>query len=430
MTHLRSITAKLTFTLAVFASGVLALLAITSPVAAWGPERPTYTNNSPADWATFNSITDNAGVGDERNFVRIGEAGSTDPYTDHIEIVPGHEYEVYIYYHNDAADDTNYTGYGIAADTRVFSSYPATVRRGQEETVYGSISWNYIDTTNTDHDAIVWDEAYLTTQADNVVLRFKPASIVLHNMTATNGSILSTNLFREPGTLIGFKELNGIIPGCAQYSGYITYTLVAESTSSTLTKQVSLDGENWSDEVTVAPGQYATYKVNFTNTGNTILNNVIFKDAHDSKMLLRFGSTKVFDADHPNGLAIDDIIDISGYNVGSVYPGTSVAIIYQAQVDPTYNVCSRFKNTVSVAYNSEAQQTDDASVVVACKDNETPIEVNPTPPEEETPTEIVNTGPLEVTMAIVIVLAIVGIGFYFWRTKHVLREVENKAKGK
>ena len=36
-----------------------------TPVMAWGPERPTYTNEKPADHAVFNSITNNAAVGDE-----------------------------------------------------------------------------------------------------------------------------------------------------------------------------------------------------------------------------------------------------------------------------------------------------------------------------------------------------------------------------
>ena len=40
---------------------------------AWGPERTTFTMESPATYPTFNSITDNPTIGDERNFVRIGE---------------------------------------------------------------------------------------------------------------------------------------------------------------------------------------------------------------------------------------------------------------------------------------------------------------------------------------------------------------------
>lgn len=42
-------------------------------IGGWGPKRPTYTNEHPADHPVFNSITNNAAVGDERDFVRIEE---------------------------------------------------------------------------------------------------------------------------------------------------------------------------------------------------------------------------------------------------------------------------------------------------------------------------------------------------------------------
>lgn len=415
---------------------ILASFMISLNAAAWGPERPTYTNANPADWATFNSITDNAAVGDERNFVRIRDLSTEDKYTDNLKIKPGGEYEVYIYYHNDAAESTNATGYGIATDTRVYASFPAYIKKGETGEIYGAISWNYVDTSDKTYDAKVWDEAYITTDADEVVLKYQPGSAVIHNSGQANGSVLSSDMFTDLGTLIGYNQLGGVMPGCAQFSGYITYTLVAESVSANLSKQVSLDGEKWASEVTAEPGQYVTYKINFENTGNTVLSNVIFKDSHDKNMILKSGTTRVFDADRPAGEVIDDIIDISGYNVGEVYPGASVAIIYQAKVDEKYNTCSKFKNVMTVTYNSGVASEADAGVTVACSKDEEPEEIVPPsdpsggPSREELPDEIVNTGPLEIVMAVIIILAILGTGFYFWRTKHILRTVETEVKGK
>ena len=138
---------------------------------AWGPERTTYTNESPAPYATFNSITNNVAVGDERNFVRVGEVGSTEPYRDEIEVVPGKEYEVYVYYHNDAASNTNKDGYGMATNTRVSSGYPTTLKPGDRGMVSGIISWSYVtpEKPNDAQTGKVWDEAYLTTKSDNVI---------------------------------------------------------------------------------------------------------------------------------------------------------------------------------------------------------------------------------------------------------------------
>lgn len=215
---------------AVIIAGIL--LAANLPiniVSAWGPERPTYTNESPASYATFNSITDNVAIGDERNFVRIGEVGSSEPYVDEIEFVPGKEYEIYIYYHNDAASNTNSTGYGMATNTRVSSGYSTTLSSGERGMVSGIITWSYVDPSDDEiKTGKVWDEAYFTTKSNNITIRFKAASAVIHNSGEANGSVLPTTMFSEEGTPIGFNKLAGTIPGCAEYSGYITYTVVVE----------------------------------------------------------------------------------------------------------------------------------------------------------------------------------------------------------
>jgi hypothetical protein len=256
-------------------SSIVAISAISiawvSPTFAWGPERKTYTNDNPADHVVFNSITDNAAIGDERNFVRVREIGTEDKYGDEVKVTPGKEYEVYLYYHNNAGSDTNSSAVGLALQTKMASTYPAKLSKDAPGTITGEITWKYI-TSKTDtvvHDGKVWDEATMKTAYDDVILRYKPASAIIHNSGAVNGPVLSTNLLTEAGTYIGFNKLNGAVPGCAEYSGHVTYTLVAEKIDSTFNKMVSLDGENWSKEVTARPGDYVTYKVAFQNTGNT-----------------------------------------------------------------------------------------------------------------------------------------------------------------
>ena len=409
---------------------------LTSGVQAWGPEnRPTYTNESPAPYATFNSITNNVAVGDERNFVRVAEIGTSETYVDEIEVVPGKEYEVYIYYHNDAGSNTNASGYGIATNVKVSSAYPTSLTKGERGMVSGIISYNYVDLQDKTHDASVWDEAYFTTKYDNVVLRYKTGTAIIHNAGSVNGTVLPTALFTEDGTPIGFNKLSGTIPGCAEYSGYITYTLVAEYTSSELSKSVSLDGENWYETVEADPGQYVTYKVVFKNTGNTTLTNVIFKDTHSDGLTLRSGSVKVFDADNTSGKVIDDILDISGYNVGDKIAGALVQIIYQAKVDDDAK-CKELKNTITVQYNGANQGSGSSTVkTTGCAPDEepTPIptpEPEPTPEPTPTPSELPNTGPVEIALAIVIVLGIAIGGFYLYRTRKTLNTVKKNVSGK
>ena len=194
----------------------------------WGrDERELYSNDSQAPYAVFNSIIDNSAVGDDRNFVRIGEANSTEPYSDELQVEPGKEYEVYIYFRNDADPETNSTGYGVATDTRVSTGYPVELKAGEKGMISGIVSWSYVTPENPDNpsDGKVWDEAYITSE-DDVSIKIKAASAIIHNGGEVDGEILSTSLFSEKGTPIGYNKLEGTIPGGADYSGYITYTLV------------------------------------------------------------------------------------------------------------------------------------------------------------------------------------------------------------
>lgn len=411
--------------------GIAATLAAFLPLSsasAWGPERTTYTMEQPADYAVFNSITNNSAIGDERNFVRIREANSGNPFRDEVEVVPGKEYEVYIYFHNDAGSDTNATGYGMATNVRLVSAYPPTVNTNERGMVSGILSWSYVTPEQPDNPQVgkVWDEAYVTSKTDGVVLRYKTGTAIIHNAGAANGSVLASSLFTEEGALLGYNKLAGTIPGCDEYSGHVTYTLVAEKTDSGLSKQVSKDGENWSENVTAKPGEYVTYKVKFENTGNTSLSNVIFKDTHDDGLSLRIGSIKVFDVNNTEGKQIDDILDISGYNVGDVAAGALVQITYQAQVADGTDYCGKtLKNIINVRFNTDGSAEDDATVTVDCGEKKTDCEETPDAPECKFP----ETGPVEIVMAIAIALGIGGGGYYFYRTKKSLATVEASARG-
>lgn len=193
-------------------------------VFAWGPERPTYTMEHPADHAVFNSITDNAGVGDERDFVRVVEVrndGEKNTYTNELEIEAGKDYEVYIYYHNDASETYNTEEYdyrGVSRNTRLSADFPKSLKAGETGEVVGIIS------SSTATPAEVWDEAKITAKED-VTLHYVASSARIYNKWDANESILSRNMFSQMGTFIGLNELNGTILGCDKYAGYITYTI-------------------------------------------------------------------------------------------------------------------------------------------------------------------------------------------------------------
>lgn len=202
---------------------------VVSPAAlAWGPERQTYTMNNPAPKATFNSITDNSAVGDERDFVRIVEKGTGNTYVSDLVIEPEKEYEVFIYFHNDASQTLNDPAYnyvGVAQNTRVSSSFPTSLKAGEVGTIFGRIT-----STSTDPEA-VWDEAYVRAKED-LTLHYVSGSAKIYNRWQASGSVLSQNLFTDTGTFIGMNKLDGVVPGCDIFSGQVVYTLQTHAVES------------------------------------------------------------------------------------------------------------------------------------------------------------------------------------------------------
>lgn len=197
-----------------------------APVSAWGPERPTYTMNSPADHPTFNSITDNSTLGDERDFVRIVEKGSGKAFTSDLEIEANKEYIVEIYYHNNASatyNDAAHNYVGVAEDTRVVSYFPEKLAAGETGQIDGVIT-----ATNADPKT-VWDEARITAK-ENLKIGYVEGTARIYNDWGVNGTELDKKLFTSEGVFIGLNELNGLVLGCEEYSGQIVYTIQTQAT--------------------------------------------------------------------------------------------------------------------------------------------------------------------------------------------------------
>ncbi len=159
---------------------VLALLLMPVTEAwAWGPERETYTMEEPADHATFNSITDNPSIGDERDFVRVGEINSDETTLgNEVEVIPGKQYLVYVYYHNNASatyNDSAYDNVGVAVETRIASSFSKVVTPDESGTITATITADNADPQS------VWDEAYMTTSSGKVSLNYVEGSAKIYN---------------------------------------------------------------------------------------------------------------------------------------------------------------------------------------------------------------------------------------------------------
>lgn len=377
----------------------------------WGPDRKTFTWDNPATYATFNSIIDNPQIGDERDFVRIREINDHGTYGDEVTLEVGHTYEVYIYYHNNAdGHEIGQTAIGIADGAAVQSSFPATVKKGEKATVAGKIFANDTDPLE------VWDGAYMIASED-LYLRYVPGTAIIHNGGKLNGESIGPDYLFGDGALLGYNKFSGILPGCNQYAGYITYNIFADAPKFEIQKSIV------GDSTTFKAGDEVTFKVRYQNTGTMDQLGVTIRDTIPAGLTYIPGSAILYNNNLTQGKAVnDDIIAETGMNIGDYAGSTGWAeVTYKAKINDDQKCAGELTNSVTVI-TADGEKTTEVKITVEGED------CAPTPPPE-TPKEIVKTGPLEITMAVIVILGIGAGGFYLYRTRRTLKAVEGAVTG-
>lgn len=420
--------------LSVVVLAVVGVVGLGPVVNAWGPsDRPTYTIAKPAPHVTFNSITDNPAYGDERNFFRIKEStasGST--YTDELKVEPGKTYRGYVYVHNNASSVLNDAAHkyaGIAINTQLRINLPNSVTPGTKARINA-----YITADNASPKQI-WDEAYMTSDSA-VAIRYVPGSAVYNNRGGANGAKLADS-FLTTGAQLGYDSLNGRLPGCNDYSGYVLFDFVVDKADFTFKKQVSKDGANqWSDTATVKPGEKVNYLLTYQNTGTTQQNNVILRDTLPTGVTYVDGSTVVTNSVSPKGAkGKDGVTTTAGVNYGSYAPRGNLFVQFSATVpDADKLKCGKNILTNKAEVSTEnGRKNDTAEVVVEveCKKDECKPGIptgdkrcNPepcTPKDGETvdkngncvPVALPTTGPAQI-IAGILGVALVALGVAYW----------------
>ena len=368
---------KLIAVLAMIATAIIipsALLALT-----WGPSRQTFTIEQPANYVTFNSITNNPNIGDERNFVSIREAGTNNKWSDNQTVVDGKNYTVRMYVHNNAASNLNLVAENVTAKFRLPTS------TGKSIQVNGFL--NSSNATPTE----VYDDAFFTA-SENFNLSYIANSLKYeNNVFGANGIALSESIFTDDGVKLGYDKLDGKIPGCLQYAGYVTFTVKPQFAPKavskfTISKTVSKHGENkWVESYTAKPGETVDYLIEYDNTGNVQQNNVTIRDTLPAGETYVNGSTVFGNSKTPNGIkASDNIANGSGINIGSYAAKANAWVIFSAKVAENDNlpICGNNKlvNKASVTIDDTA--IEDTADVTVTKNCDTPPELPVTGPGE------------------------------------------------
>ena len=358
--------------LAAFTAALVGVVVVPAALMAWGPaSRPTFTMAQPADRVVFNSITDNVDQGDERNFVRIREAGVGN-YGDEMQIQPGKEYEVSVFYHNNAATilngpEYNYRGIAVGAKARV--EMPDSAKANEKARITG-----YVSATNATPQE-VWDEAWVTAKQD-VALRYVSGSAKFHTKGAINGQSVPETLYTT-GANLGFNAQDGKVPGCNDFEGWIVYRVKAVAPNFTVEKTVSkVDANAFAKSINVKAGDTVDYKIQYKNTGTVAQNDVVVKDKLPAGISYVANSTKVAKGSTGGkwvNISDNNVATTTGINIGNFAPNTNAYVGFKAKVtdESKLPVCgvNTLINTATVETDN-GKKSDTADVVVTriCKD--------------------------------------------------------------
>ena len=344
------------------------LVAAVAPalVWAWGPARPSFTIEKPADYITFNSITNNPVIGgDEKDFVGIREVGSNAKWTNNMKVQNGKEYYVRMYVHNNAASNLNLVAENVVAKLNV----PTTTAKNV--TVQGQISASNAK-PNT-----VWDEATFSSDNDFNLAYVDGSALFENNGMGTTK--LPDSIVNNTGAKLGYDKLDGKIPGCFQYAGYVTVKVKAQ-VSQPQEKNIDLaktvrnktNGEkSWVETANAKSGDTVQFQIHAKNTGSAGIQNLVIRDILPKGLNYVAGSTKLYNTSNPKGLKVsDNVIQNSGINIGSYQPNGDAYVRFDATVSAENSLPVCGDNTltnIAQASDQKIVKNDTASVKVTKK---------------------------------------------------------------
>ncbi len=356
--------------LAIIATVATTILAPTA-LLAWGPGRPTFTTAVPATYVTFNSITDNPSQGDERNFVKVREANAgNETYSDSVSLKAGSEYVVFVYFHNNAASNYNLTANG----SFVRAEIPKIVPNGST----GTKANGFVGATNA-NPTQVWDDiSFSNATGGDIGLDYVPGSATIHSFGAVNGKAMSDKIVTT-GAAIGYNALDGKVPGCNEFAGYVTFRVKANQPNFTISKQVHKTGTTgWKETDAVNPGDSVDYLITYKNTGTTAQQNVAIYDVLPAGVTYIAGTTYLANKQNPNGVKSVDGITGNGINIGNYAPGEMAYIKFSAKVADNKDLANCGNNTLvntGKVVTANGSKTDTANVTVVKKCEVTPPEL-------------------------------------------------------
>ena len=126
------------------------------------------------------------------------------------------EYVIRIYIHNNAASNLDLTAHDVRASIMLPNEYARKISVGCKISCPDADPKGVWDGTNFYSDD---ERSFALTYVEDS-LRYYNNAGTFRLQDETQGDY---SAFTNKGVLLGFDEMDGVIPGCMQYSGYITF---------------------------------------------------------------------------------------------------------------------------------------------------------------------------------------------------------------
>ncbi|MFK0071891.1 hypothetical protein [Arthrobacter woluwensis] len=189
-------------------------------LAGWGPERPMFTiNNGGSMYPTFNSISDNPNLGDERNFVALKDARNMSPggWGDDVWGRPGDEFLMRIYVNNSGTDSFGIVKAGWIQGAKL---EVGVLGGGNQYSVFGKLT--------ALNAATVWDGATVHVDPGVTVSLEASEATLSNNAHPNNGLQIDPRVTTAGGVLIGYDKMDEEIQPGYQYASYFTVKVVVK----------------------------------------------------------------------------------------------------------------------------------------------------------------------------------------------------------
>ena len=328
---------------------------------------------------TFNSIIKDGKIGDERNFVgaRLTNGNASVYNADTINVEDGQTYTIRLYVHNNSPLGEN----AIATGVTVNFSLPTTVAKTQS--IVG-----YINAPNA-IPTVYYDEVDLKS-TDDFYIEYVKGSAQYRN---ENGVFNLDDSIINGNVQIGYKSMNGEIPGCFKYDGEATIQVkVHKSVNAKVSKTVRIknSGAKFAESVEAKVGDEVEFQIEYVNLLADAVRDVMIRDVLPNNLEYVENSTYLYNSNHKEGILLpENTLTTTGLNIGGYNSKGNAFIRFTAKVTDKTLACgdNQLVNWAASTVDSKVTK-DDASVMVAkpC------VDPTPTPTPAPTPSNIVETG--------------------------------------